>query len=99
MATTLTTTVITPDLLDADTTSPHASTLLGVPEQSRREPPVAQRIPKVDMVHGDRRVDNYFWLREKSNPEVKAYLEAENAYTDAVMKPTERCRKSFTRKW
>ena len=89
MATTLTTTVITPDLLDADTTSPHASTLLGVPEQSRREPPVAHRIPKVDMVHGDRRVDNYFWLREKSNPEVKAYLEAENAYTDAVMRPAE----------
>ena len=89
MANTLTTTVITPDLLDADSTSPHASALLGVPEQSRREPPVAQRIPKVDMVHGDRRVDHYFWLREKSNPEVKAYLEAENGYTDAVMKPTE----------
>jgi oligopeptidase B len=34
-------------------------------------------------------VDNYFWLREKTNPEVRAYLEAENAYTDAVMKPTE----------
>ena len=34
-------------------------------------------------------MDNYFWLRDKKNPEVKAYLEAENAYTDAVMKPTE----------
>jgi oligopeptidase B len=34
-------------------------------------------------------VDNYFWLRDKSNPEVRAYLEQENAYTDAVMKPTE----------
>jgi oligopeptidase B len=34
-------------------------------------------------------VDNYFWLRDKPNPEVRAYLEAENAYTDAVMKPTE----------
>ena len=52
------------------------------------QPPVARQIPKVDMVHGDRRVDNYFWLREKSNPEVAAYLDAENAYTDAVMKPT-----------
>src|SRR5215470_14400432 len=75
MATILTTTVITPDILDVAAASP--------------QPPVAQRIPKVDMVHGDRRVDNYFWLREKSNPEVKAYLEAENAYTDAVMKPTQ----------
>ena len=34
-------------------------------------------------------IDNYYWLREKTNPEVIAYLEAENAYTDAVMKSTE----------
>jgi oligopeptidase B len=34
-------------------------------------------------------VDDYFWLRDKSNPEVAAYLEAENAYADTVMKPTE----------
>jgi oligopeptidase B len=39
-------------------------------------------------IHGDTRVDNYFWLRDKTNPEVIRYLEAENAYTDAVMKPT-----------
>jgi oligopeptidase B len=50
---------------------------------------VARKSPKVDVVHGDRRVDDYFWLREKSNPDVAAYLQAENAYTDAVMKPTE----------
>ena len=35
--------------------------------------------------HGDRRVDPYYWLREKQNPEVIAFLEAENAYADAVM--------------
>jgi oligopeptidase B len=52
-------------------------------------PPVARKIPKVDTVHGDRRQDDYFWLRDKANPEVAAYLEAENAYTDAVLKPTE----------
>ena len=40
-------------------------------------------------LHGETRIDDYFWLREKANPEVAAYLEAENAYTDAVMKPTE----------
>ncbi|MGH9580347.1 MAG: oligopeptidase B, partial [Terriglobales bacterium] len=40
------------------------------------------------MVHGDERVDNYYWMREKSGPEVHAYLEAENAYVDAVMEPT-----------
>ncbi len=52
-------------------------------------PPVAKKIPKVDTVHGDRRQDDYFWLRDKANPDVAAYLEAENAYTDAVLKPTE----------
>ena len=52
-------------------------------------PPVAPKAPKVDVLHGDRRVDDYFWLRDKTNPAVAAYLEAENAYTDAVMKPTE----------
>jgi oligopeptidase B len=52
-------------------------------------PPVARKVPKVDVVHGDRRADDYFWMRDKANPEVAAYLEAENAYADAVMKPTE----------
>ncbi|HET6899635.1 MAG TPA: S9 family peptidase [Vicinamibacteria bacterium] len=52
-------------------------------------PPTARKQPKVDVVHGERREDDYFWMREKSNPEVASYLEAENAYADAVMKPTE----------
>jgi oligopeptidase B len=50
-------------------------------------PPVAAKKPKVREMHGDKFVDDYFWLREKSNPEVTKYLEAENAYTDSVMKP------------
>jgi oligopeptidase B len=53
------------------------------------EAPVAPRIPRVDIVHGDQRLDDYFWLRDRQNPEVAAYLEAENAYADAVMRPTE----------
>ncbi len=52
-------------------------------------PPAAKKLPHVDMMHGQRRIDDYFWLREKSNPEVTTYLEAENAYMAAVMKPTE----------
>lgn len=52
-------------------------------------PPVAKKEPKVTDVNGVKLVDNYAWLREKKNPEVKAYLDAENVYTDAVMKPTE----------
>src|SRR5467141_2151020 len=53
------------------------------------KPPVARREPVEHVLHGDRRVDHYAWLRNKENPEVLAYLEAENAYTDAILKPTE----------
>jgi len=53
------------------------------------EPPVARREPVEHILHGDRRVDHYAWLRHKENPEVIAYLNAENAYTDAVLKPTD----------
>src|SRR5580700_647464 len=52
-------------------------------------PPVAKKEPKITDVNGQKLVDNYYWLRDKKNPAVKAYLEAENVYTDAVMKPTE----------
>jgi oligopeptidase B len=52
-------------------------------------PPVAAVKNHSVTLHGDTRVDPYFWLAEKKNPEVIAYLEAENAYTAAVMKPLE----------
>jgi oligopeptidase B len=52
------------------------------------EPPIAERRPRVLEAHGDRRDDPYYWLREKDNPEVLAYLEAENSYADAVMAPS-----------
>jgi oligopeptidase B len=52
-------------------------------------PPLARREPVEHVLHGDRRVDHYGWLRDKKSREVIAYLEAENAYTDAVLKPTE----------
>src|SRR5262245_21980556 len=52
-------------------------------------PPVAARRPRAMTRFGDRRVDDYFWLREKDNPEVLAYLEAENQYGRAVMAPLE----------
>jgi oligopeptidase B len=58
-------------------------------------PPVAKKIPKITEINGRKLVDNYYWLRDKPNPEVKAYLEAENAYTDAVMKPTETFQKKL----
>ena len=56
---------------------------------SPAQPPVARRHPVEHVIHGDRRIDDYAWLREKQNPEVIAYLNAENAYTDAVLHGTE----------
>ncbi|MGC0773730.1 MAG: S9 family peptidase [Candidatus Acidiferrum sp.] len=55
----------------------------------RPSPPLARREPVETVMHGDRRVDHYAWLRQKENPEVIAYLEAENSYTDATLRPTE----------
>jgi len=51
-------------------------------------PPVAKKIPHITEIHGRQLVDDYYWLRDRDNPDVRAYLEAENAYTDAVMQPT-----------
>jgi oligopeptidase B len=53
------------------------------------KPPVAKKVPKTLTLHGEERVDDYGWLRDKKSSETIAYLEAENAYADAVMKPTE----------
>ena len=52
-------------------------------------PPVAKILPETFNENGTQRTDNYFWLKEKSNADVIAYLEAENAYCDTVMKSTE----------
>jgi oligopeptidase B len=49
-------------------------------------PPVASRIEHKEVRHGETVNDPYFWLREKSNPAVIKYLEAENAYTAAMTK-------------
>jgi oligopeptidase B len=50
-------------------------------------PPVAGVRPQVLEAHGERRVDPYYWLRDRADPEVTAYLDAENAYAQAVMAP------------
>src|SRR5437762_3962447 len=52
-------------------------------------PPVARISPRADTTLGDVRIDNYYWIRDdaRKNPDVIAYLDAENRYTEAVMKP------------
>jgi oligopeptidase B len=52
------------------------------------KPPVAAIKPHTFKEHGNTRIDNYFWLKERENPEVIAYLNAENAYCDEMLKDT-----------
>ena len=52
-------------------------------------PPLAPRRPHRHEMHGDVRADDYYWLRERENPEVVDYLKAENAWTEAAMAHTE----------
>ena len=65
------------------------SFLAGADAREVSRPPMAKKMTRVEAVHGDKLIDEYFWLRDRKNPEVKAYLESENAYADAFMKPTE----------
>ncbi len=51
------------------------------------QPPIARKIPKQLNLHGDLRTDDYYWMRDREDPATIAYLEAENAYTEAVMEP------------
>ena len=58
-----------------------------MPETPR--PPVARVVESRQWLHGHERVDHYAWMRDRENAEVRAYLEAENAYTSAMMQHTE----------
>jgi oligopeptidase B len=58
-------------------------------------PPIAKIIPKEVTIHEDTRVDNYAWLRERTDPDVIAYLEAENRFTEDVMAPHQALREKL----
>lgn len=51
-------------------------------------PPAAEVVPDTFINFGQQRVDNYYWLKDKSNPKVVDYLNAENTYADSVMAST-----------
>lgn len=57
-------------------------------DRAPHAPPAAPRRPHAIVRHGETRLDDWFWLREREDPAVRAYLEAENAWTDRVMAPT-----------
>ena len=52
------------------------------------QPPVAEKIEKKLEIHGDIRIDNYYWLNERENPKVIEYLNAENEYYDIITSHT-----------
>ena len=66
-----------------------------MPTQTELAPPVAAIHHKETTVHGHTLVDDYAWLRERENPDVIAYLAAENAYTAAVLEPTAELQKTL----
>jgi oligopeptidase B len=64
-------------------------------QQPRLKPPLAARETVWIELHGERRMDEYAWMRNRDSPEVLAHLEAENGYTRAMMEPTEPLQKSL----
>uniref|UniRef100_A0A175YQ07 Prolyl endopeptidase n=1 Tax=Daucus carota subsp. sativus TaxID=79200 RepID=A0A175YQ07_DAUCS len=60
-------------------------------------PPVAKKVPHQMEMFGDVRVDNYYWLRDdsRSDPDVLAYLDQENAYTESIMSGTKHLEKQI----
>ena len=68
---------------------------MALAQDSTPQPPVAKKVPHVTQMNGMTLKDNYFWLRDKKDPDVMKYLEAENAYTEAVMKPTKEFQESL----
>jgi oligopeptidase B len=66
-------------------------------ERTPHRPPVAKRVRRSLSIHGRELVDDYHWLSDRDSPEVRAYLEAENAYASAQMAPTGELQESLYR--
>lgn len=64
-------------------------------QTSAPQPPVVSKKPFRIETHGDVRIDDYFWLREKENSDVIALLNAENAYTEAMLAPEKNLRETL----
>ena len=64
-------------------------------QKPHKNPPICKKIPFEMEKHGDLRIDNYYWLRERDNKEVIDYLEAENDFTKSSLKDTEDLQKNL----
>lgn len=60
-----------------------------------KNPPVAEQKPELIETHGDRRIDEFAWLRDSKNETVRGYIEAENAYADDIMKSTRKVQRDL----
>ena len=74
-------------LLSAGWMSAFPFVMADIPTVPPPKPPVAKTHEHRSIWHGESVNDPWFWLREKTNPEVIRYLEAENAYMDAALRP------------
>lgn len=64
-------------------------------QNSAHNYPIAKKESKELSIHGNTRIDNYYWLNDRENPEVIKYLKDENAYTKSILKPTEEFQKDL----
>lgn len=63
--------------------------------QENIKPPVAEKIAKELTIHGDTRIDNYYWMNNREDPKVLSWLTAENTYLDTVMAPQKELREKL----
>lgn len=63
--------------------------------KSQPTPPVATKVPHELVMHNDTRIDPYYWMNQRDSEEVIEYLNQENAYTEAVMKSTEKLQEAL----
>ena len=61
-------------------------------------PPIAKKVEKKLEIHGDIRIDNYYWLNQRENPEVISYLSEENKYKESKLKSTKNFKISYLKK-
>ena len=64
-------------------------------DNNQMNPPIAKKIPAKFTEHGNTRIDNYYWLNQREDPEVIAYLNAENKYTEEILQSTESLQKKI----
>ena len=84
----LTTIILTTPFLTSCNSNNSSKEMKTKVKVSEVEPPVCKEIPKKLEKFNDVRIDNYYWLKERENPEVIAYLEQENKYTEEKLKHT-----------